>query len=83
MMSNYPKIEIKLKEGSEDQVLTGANCEVLIDGKKIPFLTKVSFEVETGKLAKVSLETIGNVVISGVIGEYEEKITPLCTENMV
>lgn len=65
-----PTVEIRQRKGSKG-VMVGANTELYLDGKKIPNATKVSFEVAARGLAKVTIEIIGNVTISGKIGRFE------------
>lgn len=43
----------------------GANMEVLLDGKPMPFVTSVSFQVSAKNVAKVKLEMYAEVEIEG------------------
>ena len=69
------KIEIRQKEGSEDQIMNGSNTEVLLNGKLLKGVTGVRFEVTGGSLAKVVLEMFGEVKITGEIEELTQEYT--------
>lgn len=68
------KLTIKQKEESKGKVMTGANTEVLLNGKPLPGLTGIKFEVKAASIAKVTLEMIAEVDIQGdfVIGQFQK-----------
>jgi hypothetical protein len=74
-----PKIEIRQRKGSQG-IMTGSNTEILIDGKKMGSATKVTFEVAANATAKVNVELLGRVAVSGKIGKYSKTVTKIQTE---
>jgi hypothetical protein len=75
----YTQIEIKQKKGSQG-LMTGGNTELFIDGKKMTSATKVSFEVASNGVAKVNVELLGQVAVSGKIGQYTKTTAKIQTE---
>lgn len=73
-----PKIEIRQRKGSKG-LMTGGNTEVLYNGKIIGSCTKAAFEVAANGVAKVTLELLGEVVVTGKIGKYTKVSTKLNT----
>jgi len=69
------KIEVRQKEGSEG-LMTGANTEVFLDGKRLRCVTSLKFEVKAKGIAKLQLEMLGDYAVSGVIGELEQVYIP-------
>jgi hypothetical protein len=74
-----PKIEIKQRKGSTG-VMTGGNTEVFLDGKKLKGATKISFEVAANGIARVNVELLGQVAITGKIGQYSKVASKIQTE---
>ena len=70
------KIEIRQRAGKTG-IMTGANTEVLLDGKNLKFVTSASFKVDAEGVAKVTLEMVGDVVVTGVIGDLNQVFIPL------
>lgn len=56
-----PKITLRNKSGSEGKALTGANTELLLDGKPVRGATSVKIEVKSKSVAKVTIELIASV----------------------
>jgi hypothetical protein len=75
----YPKIEIRQKNGSKG-FMVGANTELFIDGKKMTTATKISFEVSAASMAKVNVEFLGEIVVTGKIGQYRQVASKIQTE---
>jgi len=73
------KIEIKQRKGSPG-IMTGANTEVFLDGKKLTGATKISFEVAANGIARVNVELLGQVAITGKIGQYSKVASKIQTE---
>lgn len=74
-MTEPCKIEIRQKEGSEDQIMTGANTQILLDGKPLKGVTGVKFEVNARGVAKVTLEMYANVKVIGNIEDLTQEYT--------
>ena len=74
-----PKLEIRQRKGSRG-VMTGGNTEVFLDGKKLRGATKVSFEVAANGVAKVNVELLGEVAITGKIGQYSKIASKIQTQ---
>lgn len=66
-----PLIELRQRKNSEG-IMTGANTELYLDGKKISNATAVKIEVAANGVAKATVELIGNIVFSGKIGRLEK-----------
>ena len=75
-MSKGHKLEIRQKEGSEG-IMTGANTELLLDGKPLKLVQGVKFQVQANGVAKVTLDMIANVAVVGQVGELEQEYIPL------
>ena len=65
--------KVKIYQRTEGQAMTGLNTIVELDGKKLDGVTKVTFEVSAGNIAKISLEMIGEINIDANI---EDDIIP-------
>lgn len=57
----YPLIQIRNRAGAEDQLTTGGNTEVLLDGQVLRSARFVKFEVDSRKIAKVTIELYATV----------------------
>lgn len=66
-MSELHTFEIRQREGSKG-AMTGANTEILIDGRHMAGISKVTLTIEAGGLAKLEMEAYG-VFKAG--GKYE------------
>lgn len=73
---HFPKIEIRQKEDSGG-AMTGANTEILMDGKPLKGVMGIKFQVTAGGVAKVNLDMIANVAVIGQIGDLEQEYVPL------
>lgn len=69
-MSMFPKFELRMREGATGP-MTGANSELLMDGKPIKGVTKITLEVAGHDMAKATIEVLGQFDFSGVLGDYE------------
>ena len=65
------KIEVRQKPDS-GTVMTGANTELLLDGKPIKMVQGFKFEVQAGGVAKVTLEMIAEVGLAAELGELTQ-----------
>ncbi len=54
-------------EGLEDEILTGVNCQIFMDGKSIQGCTRLTFEIEGSGPAKLTMEMVGEIEIQGVL----------------
>lgn len=61
------KILIRNIKGAEDRVSSGANMEILIDGKVVEGVTFAKFEVKAGGVAKIELEMFASVEVDANI----------------
>ena len=77
--TKYTKIEVKQRKGSRG-LMTGGNTEVFVDGKKMTSVTKISFEVAANGVARVNMELLGSVAVSGKIGKYNKIHAKIQTE---
>ena len=64
---------ITIKSRHKDRILTGSNCIVFMDRKRLKFLKSIKFEVKARDIAKVTLELFANFKISETIGDLECK----------
>jgi len=67
----YPTIELRPKPGTEGQLMTGANTQVLMNGEKLPYVSAFKFEVNARGIAKVTLELYASVNIIGTVKEVK------------
>lgn len=74
---NYPKITVRQRPGTEDSMMVGANTEVLLNGKKLPYTKSLQFAVNAKGVATVKLEMYANVEVEGIIGDLETVVIPL------
>jgi len=67
--TEFPLVEIRQRKEEliGGRIMTGANTQVLIDGKKVPYARSVEFKVDARGLAVVKLELYANVKIHGKI----------------
>lgn len=62
--TKIPKFELRMREGATG-LMTGANTELLMDGKRMGTVTKVKVEVEARGLARMTLEMLGQFNVTG------------------
>lgn len=67
------KITVRKKEGAEGP-MTGANTEILLDGKPLKMATGLKFEVSATSVAKVTIELLADVEIEGEVESVQ--VTP-------
>lgn len=68
------KITIRPKEGvPEGTPMTGANTQVLIDGEPFKGLTALAFDVETGSIARVTVQMFAQVDIEAPVEVIREE----------
>jgi len=67
------KLEIRQKKTSTDTIMTGANTEILIDGKPMKGISRASFVVEAGSVAHLLLEMYADVTISSSVDVITKK----------
>lgn len=72
--AKYPTITIRTKDYNKPPV--GANVEVLLDGKKIPYCFSASFRAHARDLSKITLEMYGYGEVQAM-GSYNATILPL------
>lgn len=60
-----PLLEIRQREGSEKNIMVGANTIVLVDGKPLRGAQAVKFEVNARGIAKATVTLIGRFNITG------------------
>ena len=70
----YPKFELRMREGATG-LMTGANTELLMDGKRLGTVSKVRIEVEARGLAKMSLEMWGQFEVTGNFDPEQVEVT--------
>lgn len=63
----YPLFELRMREGATG-LMTGANTELLMDGKKLGTVTNVKIEVGARSMAKITLEMYGRF---HAVGTYD------------
>lgn len=71
--TKVPKLhtfEVKQRKGSA-QAMSGATTEIFMDGEKMMGVTKVTFEVSTGALAKITFEVLGKFRVLGQFADAE------------
>ena len=66
--------------------MTGANCEVLIDGRKIKYIKELNLNVQAGGMAVLTLTMYGSINMSSElyqIGELSSiDIEPKATKTL-
>jgi hypothetical protein len=67
------KIHIRPKPGTEGNIMTGQNTEVLFDGKPLIGPISIKFEVSSRSVAKVRIEMVVEVEIEGNVAR---ELTP-------
>ena len=70
----YPTVTIRTKDRTKPPV--GANTEVLLDGKKVPFCYSAKFEAHARGVSRITLEMYGYGEIDAM-GEFVSTIIPL------
>ena len=70
MSDEIPKFELRMREGATG-LMTGANTELLMNGKRMGTVTKVKVEVEARGMAKMTLEMFGQFK---VVGNFEPEV---------
>lgn len=78
--SKIPKITVRNREGAEGKISTGANTEVLLDGKRLGSAYFVKFEVHAKKIAKVTIEMYAEIELEANLPlESKTKESPRLT----
>lgn len=72
--AKYPTVTIRTKDRARPPV--GANTEVLIDGKRVPFCHSAKFQATARGISRITLEMYGYGEIEAM-GVYTQKIIPL------
>lgn len=75
----YPLIELRQRKGAKG-IMTGGNTELLIDGKPLKGATKATFEVAANGVAKMTVEVLGQMAITGRIGSFSKVVSKINTE---
>lgn len=70
----YPTVTIRTKDRTKPP--TGANTEVLLDGKKVPFCYNARFEANARGVSRITLEMYGYGEIEAM-GDFHATILPL------
>lgn len=55
------KVQVRSKPGSEDKLSQGSTTQVLLDGKVLSGARFIKFEVDSRKMAKVTIELYANI----------------------
>jgi len=66
--SKHHKIQIRQKPNTTG-IMTGANSQVLLDGKILKYVKSVKFEVAARDIAVVRLELYGDIDVIGTLGD--------------
>lgn len=67
--ANFPLIELRSKD--PNKLTTGANAELLIDGKVQTAVTEVNINIKAGGLADVKVSYVGRIK-ANVLGKLEQ-----------
>lgn len=70
----YPTLVLRTKDRTKPPV--GANVELLVDGKRIPYACAVKFEAHARKISKITIEMYGYAEIEAM-GDLYTHIIPL------
>ncbi len=70
----------EIKPRFEGQVMTGANCLVLMDGKPVKGLKSIKLEIVTQEVAKLTMEVFGQFMVKGEIGTPLIEKVPLTVD---
>ena len=62
-MKKYHEITLKPKDPT--QLLTGANCALLLDGQPLKGVRSVEIYCEAGEVATITLQMYGNISVLG------------------
>lgn len=77
--SKFHRIKVCNRSGAEDQITTGFNTQIFIDGILLKGVKSIKIEVATGEVAKVTIEMVGIVDLE-VNSELDEpKVLPFIT----
>jgi len=69
--NKYTTIIVRQK-GDSKTIMTGYNTELLIDGKKMPFVKSFEFKVSSGGIAEATIKMYGHVEIEGNVEELKK-----------
>lgn len=62
------KFELRMRDPECDKIMTGGNCELLMDGVKMRNVTKLTIELEARGIARMNIEVLGQF---NVLGQFE------------
>lgn len=62
--------EIEIRPIREDAILSGRNCQILVDGVVVQGVTDISFEVDARSCGRITVGFMGNISIKG---KFEDK----------
>lgn len=69
--------EIRTRKGApKGRPQTGSATEILMDGKPMKGVRKVTFEVEAREIAKMTIEVYGQFLIKSELGSFETLVVP-------
>lgn len=61
------KIEVRQREGSEGQIMTGGNTQLFIDGKPLKGVKSFKLEVVAGEIATIAVEMYAEVSVESMV----------------
>lgn len=72
LLSPFPLHKLSIRQRNPDQICTGANTLLELDGMPLKGVTFLKLEIKSAKVAKVLLEMVMNLdEIEAQIGELE------------
>ncbi len=79
-MSTPHRITVRARNPEANRIMTGMNCEVLMDGEKLRNCKSIVFSCDAKGIASVKLDIFAEVCIENVLGEVDAvvvKPTPI------
>ena len=67
--------KLLIQSRSTDSASTGANTQVLLDGKILKGVTAVRYEVAGGNIAKVTIEMLASVKVEARVTKSQIQLT--------
>ena len=66
----YPKFTLRQKPGSSG-IMTGANSELLLNGKRLPLVKEATVTVKAGGLAELQVTMLGSIEVEGKLHGHQ------------
>ncbi len=68
-------VRFEIRPRDPTKVLTGANCQLFMDGKRLGNVTAFEFSVRGHELGKIRMELVGSVKVTGKFTQEQIETT--------